>query len=124
MLDPKSRTAAWMMSLLIQIPWEKGMEHNVFDQPVWVFAGLNFPIALKSVSQAHSFLLDTPRHLRGTGYSGAVNACVAALRREVDAETARWALTAYADRNGILMPEADDLVASSAMSTRSSGAAA
>lgn len=96
------------------------MEHNVFDQPVWVFAGLNFPLAIKSVSQAHSFLLDTPRHLRGTGYSGAVNACLAALRKEVDAETARWALIAYADRNGILMPEADDLVASGAMSARSS----
>ena len=100
------------------------MEHNVFDQPIWVFAGLNFPLALKSVSQAHSFLLDTPRHLRGTGYSGAVNACVAAFRKEVDAETVRWALTAYANRIGILMPEADDLVAGGAMSARSNGASA
>jgi hypothetical protein len=99
------------------------MEHNVFNQPVWVFAGLNFPLVLKSVSQAHSFLLDTPRHLRGAGYSGAVNACLAALRKEVDAETARWALTAYADRSGILMPEADDLSAISVMSAMPNAAA-
>lgn len=100
------------------------MEHNVFDKPVWVFAGVNLPLALENVSQAHSFLLDTPRHLRSTGYSGAVNACIAALRKEIDAETARWALTAYAERNGILMPEADDLVAAAAMSARASGAPA
>lgn len=99
------------------------MEHNVFDQPVWVFAGLNFPLALKRVSQAHSFLLDTPQHLRGACYSSAVNACLAALRKDVDAATARWALTAYADRNGILIPEADDLVAISVMSAKSNAAA-
>lgn len=83
------------------------MEHNVFEQPVWVYSGLNIPVALQNVAQAHSFLLDRPGHLRGIGYSGAVNACLAALQSEVDAETARAAFAGYAKRSGILMPDAD-----------------
>jgi hypothetical protein len=100
------------------------MEHNVFEKPVWVFTGLNFPLAIKTASQAHSFLLDTPGHLRGTGYSGAVNACLAALRKKVDAETARAAFMAYADRNGVLMIEAEGLVAAGAVPASSRGAPA
>jgi hypothetical protein len=99
------------------------MENNVFEQPVWVYSGLNIPVALQSVARAHSFLLDTPGYLRSTGYSGAVNACIAALRGEVDAETARAAFVGYARRNGILMPEADDLVAAF-MTGRTTGASA
>jgi hypothetical protein len=104
--------------------WETVMNRSVFEQPVWVFAGLNFPLPLESASQAHSFLLNAPGHLRGPGYSGAANACLAAIRDEVDAETARAAFVAYADRNGILIPEADDLIAASAIGARSSGASA
>ncbi|GGD22402.1 DUF982 domain-containing protein [Aureimonas glaciei] len=100
------------------------MENNVFDQPVWVYSGLNIPFALQNAAQAHSFLLDSPGQLRGIGYSGAVNACLAALRGEVDAQTARAALVAYARRNGILMPDADDLVAAAAMARRTTGASA
>ena len=89
-----------------------------------MFAGLNFPLALKSVSQTHSFLLEAPGYLRGTGYSGSVNACTAALRKEVDAETARGAFVAYADRNGILLAETRDLVAANAAAVPSHGASA
>jgi hypothetical protein len=100
------------------------MKHDVFDKPVWVYAGINLPLALQGVSQTHAFLLDAPGRLRGIGYSGAVNACLAAMRRDVDVETARAAFAAYADRNGILMPDADDLIAAGISATRSSGAAA
>ncbi|MDH6298251.1 hypothetical protein M2315_004741 [Agrobacterium fabrum] len=51
--------------------------------------------------------------MRDTAYSVALKACGAALRGEIEAETARGLFAAFAEKHDLLAPETDIITASS-----------
>jgi hypothetical protein len=87
------------------------LEHDRFDEPVWIYVGLNVPRSLETVGQAYVFLDDCPSRLRGEGYAGTKELCRRAMQRRTSAEKARRALVGFAERRGILAPALDGLVA-------------
>ncbi|WP_185983035.1 DUF982 domain-containing protein [Aureimonas mangrovi] len=96
------------------------MEHNAFEEPVRVFAGLGIPREIKSVFQAYTFLSEMPGHRNDPAHSMARKACLAAMDHRVEAETVRSAFERFARRAGILAPDVGDVIAASALTgTRS-----
>ncbi len=83
------------------------MKTDCFEKPVRIFVGLGYPTEIGSVIDAYRYLLEWPAQSRDKGHSVALNACRAALRGEVDAETARGLFVAFARRNDLLAPDAD-----------------
>ncbi|KAB0679353.1 DUF982 domain-containing protein [Aureimonas leprariae] len=100
------------------------MEYDRFEEPVWVYVGLNVPRMLETVTQAYVFLDDCPSTLRGPGYVAAKELCRRAMHRRTGAEKARRALAIFADRRGILAPAIGDLVAAQSAGILASRAAA
>lgn len=89
-----------------------------FSKPVDVLIGLGFPGTIRSVARAHSVLIDWPPSQRGREHETALNACLAALRDEADAEAARSAFVEFARHVGILASDANPLVAAAALTKR------
>lgn len=87
------------------------MMHDVFEEPVRIYIGLNFRKEVRRVAEAYAFLNDWPPEQRSAAHATALKACRAALTGEIDAETARGTFSAFARRVGILAPELDDIVA-------------
>ncbi|MFD2236995.1 DUF982 domain-containing protein [Aureimonas populi] len=87
------------------------MEHNLFAEPVRVFAGLGVPREIKTVFQAYTFLMEMPGHRDRADHIVARKACLAAMNHRVEAQTARSAFAAFARRVGILVPEVDEAAA-------------
>ena len=98
------------------------MKHDLFEEPVRIYVGLNFRKEVESVAEAYAFLNDWPPDQRNSDHTTALRACRAALLGEIDPETARGTFRAFARRAGILAPEADDIVAAGVV--RRFGAAA
>jgi hypothetical protein len=76
-----------------------------FERPVTLFVGLGFPRQLASASEAFELLCEMPEHMRGASHAAALKACRAAIVGEIEAETARGILEAYALSRGILVEE-------------------
>ena len=57
-------------------------------------------------------LVEWPAALRDNAHSVALKACGAALRGEIEAETARGLFAAFAEKHDLLAPETNVLVAS------------
>lgn len=91
------------------------MEHNLFEKPVRIFVGLNFPGEIETVAQAFAFLNDWPTGRRGPAHTLALNTCRGAIERTVEAKTARKAFESFARVARILAPEVSDVVAAEAM---------
>ena len=83
------------------------MKTDCFKEPVPIFVGLGYPAEIGSVIDAYRYLLEWPTQSRDKGHSVALNACRAALRGEVDAETARGLFIAFARRHDLLAPDTD-----------------
>jgi len=81
------------------------MERTRFNKPVSILVGLGYPAKIHSARQAYEYLLERPTIEASKGQSVAIRVCKAALQGEVDAETARSAFVAFAERNAILVPE-------------------
>jgi len=81
------------------------MERTQFNKPVNILVGLGYPAKIHSAKQAYEFLSDRPAIAESKAQSVALQICKAALKGEVDAETARSALVAFAERKAILGPE-------------------
>lgn len=88
------------------------MECERFAEPVHVYVGLGFLVAIETVSRAHALLTDLPGGQHGKAREVAVNACKAALRGQVDAETVRATFRRFAEAAGILAADTDPLIAS------------
>jgi hypothetical protein len=86
---------------------------TAFERPVTLFVGLGFPRQLASASEAFELLCKMPDHIRGPSHSAALKACRAAMVGEIEAETARGIVEAYARGRGILVekPVADSAMA-------------
>jgi len=88
------------------------MKPDMFKQPVSILVGLGFPAKVRSVMDAYRHLSEWPASMRDTAHSVALNACGAALRGEIEAETARGLFAAFAEKHDLLAPESDAIAAS------------
>jgi len=88
------------------------MKPDMFREPVSILVGLGFPAEVRGVMDAYRHLCEWPAPLRDTAHSVALKACGAAMRGEIEAETARGLFAAFADKHDLLAPETDVIVAS------------
>lgn len=88
------------------------MKPDMFREPVTILVGLGFPAEVRTVMEAYRHLTDWPASNRDTAHSIALKTCSAALRGEIEAETARGLFAAFAEKHDLLAPEADVIVAS------------
>ncbi len=88
------------------------MKPDMFRQPVSILVGLGFPAEVRGLIDAYRHLVEWPQSLRDTSHSVALKACSAALRGEIEAETARGLFAAFAEKHDLLMPEANVIAAS------------
>lgn len=79
------------------------MDHGRFDEPVKILVGMGFPASIKNVMEAYALLQGWPAEQRSGAHAVAFNACKAGIVGEVDPETVRAALIAFARRNDILV---------------------
>ena len=88
------------------------MRPDMFRQPVTILVGVGFPAEVRSVMDAYRHLAEWPASLRDAAHSMALRACGAALRGEIEAETARGLFAAFAEKHDLLAPAADMIAAS------------
>jgi hypothetical protein len=82
---------------------EVAMLAQPFEKPVRVWVGLGFPRQLNTVVDAYQFVLDWCGN--SPEQKAAIRACKAALAGDVDAETARGVLVAFARKKDILVED-------------------
>jgi hypothetical protein len=80
------------------------MNHMRFEEPVTILVGMGFPVTIENVMEAYALLQDWPATSRNGAHAVALNACRAAIAGEVDPETVRATLVAFASRNDLLVP--------------------
>lgn len=83
------------------------MKSEMFKKPVTILVGLGFPAEVRTVMDAYHYLTEWPASMRDAPHSIALKACTAALRGEIEAETARGLFVAFADRHNLLAPNLD-----------------
>ncbi|KWV57719.1 hypothetical protein AS026_30940 [Rhizobium altiplani] len=88
------------------------MKPDMFKEPVSILVGLGFPAEVRSAMDAYRHLVEWPEAFRDNAHSVALKACGAALRGEIEAETARGLFAAFAEKHDLLAPETNVLVAS------------
>lgn len=88
------------------------MKPDMFAKPVTILVGLGFPAEVHSVMDAYRHLVEWPTSFRDPVHTIALKACEAALRGEIEAETARGLFAAFAGRREILAPETPAIAAS------------
>lgn len=89
------------------------MKPDMFREPVIILVGLGFPAKVRTVMDAYRHLVEWPASMRDAAHSVALKACGAALRGEIEAETARGLFAAFAEKHDLLAPETDIIAASS-----------
>ncbi|MDR7144940.1 DUF982 domain-containing protein [Rhizobium sp. BE258] len=94
------------------------MKPDMFRKPVTILVGLGFPAEVRTVMDAYRHLVEWPTSFRDTAHSVALKACQAALRGEIEAETARGLFVAFAQKHELLAPQTSAVVASRARSDR------
>ncbi|AAK90825.2 DUF982 domain-containing protein [Agrobacterium fabrum] len=90
------------------------MKPDMFKEPVSILVGLGFPAEMRSAMDAYRYLSEWPADLRDNAHSVALKACGAALRGEIEADTARGLFFAFAEKNDLLAPETNFIVSSRA----------
>jgi len=81
------------------------MKPDMFREPVTILVGLGFPAEVHTVMDAYRHLAEWPASLRDAAHSMALKACSAALRGEIEAETARGFFAAFAGKHDLLAPD-------------------
>jgi hypothetical protein len=76
-----------------------------FERPIVLFVGLGFPRQINSATDAYQALSDMPRRDKDHAHESALNACRAAVAGDVEPETARGIVEAYARSRGMLLDE-------------------
>jgi hypothetical protein len=83
----------------------QAMDRGRFEKPVTVLIGMGFPAKIERMTEAYALLQDWPAASRNHTHAVALNACKAGIAGEVDPETVRAALVAFARRNDILVSD-------------------
>ncbi len=81
------------------------MKLDEFMRPIIVLTAFGRPTVISSAMEACVFLADWPAGRRDPAHSFAMKACQAALRGDIDAETARGVFAAFAEKQDILAPD-------------------
>ena len=81
------------------------MDRARFEEPVTLLVGMGFPARIESTTEAYALLQDWPAASRNHTHAVALNACRTGIAGEVDPETVRAALVAFARRNDLLVPD-------------------
>ena len=82
------------------------MTCDLFNKHLSILVGLGFPIEINTVQHAYQYLLELPPSLRDSTHHITLQACVAALRGEIESETARSLFAAFSERHNLLVTEA------------------
>jgi hypothetical protein len=88
------------------------MKPDMFRQPVTILVGLGFPAEVRGVMDAYRHLVDWPVSMRDSAHRVALKACGAALRGDIEAETARGLFAAFAEKHDLLAQKTDVIAAS------------
>lgn len=88
------------------------MKPDMFRKPVTILVGLGFPAEVRTVMDAYRHLVEWPAANRDTAHSVALKASSAALRGDIEAETARGLFAAFAEKHDLLAPDIDVIAAS------------
>jgi hypothetical protein len=88
------------------------MKPDMFREPVNILVGLGFPAEVHTVMDAYRHLAEWPASLRDAAHSMALKACSAALRGEIEAETARGFFAAFAEKHDLLAPATEVIAVS------------
>lgn len=83
-----------------------------FERPVVILTQFGVPAAVSSAMEAYMFLTDWPPSQRDAAHSLALKGCLAAVRGEIEPETARGIFASWAERRSILAPDAAAFVSS------------
>ena len=94
------------------------MKPDMFRKPISILVGLGFPAEVRSAGDAYRHLCEWPMRLRDSAHAVALKACGAALRGEIEAETARGLFAAFAEKHDLLAPETSAIAASKLQSDR------
>jgi len=78
------------------------MKPDMFKEPVTILVGLGFPAQVRGVTDAYRNLVEWPSSLRDRAHAVALNACQAALRGEIEAETARGFFVGFAQKHDLV----------------------
>jgi hypothetical protein len=88
------------------------MRTDMFRNPVCILVGLGFPAEVRSAMDAYRHLAECPSSRRDAAHAVAFKACGAALRGEIEPETARGLFVAFAEKHDLLAPENNVIAAS------------
>lgn len=94
------------------------MKPDMFREPVTILVGLGFPAQVRNVMDAYRHLTEWPISFRDTAHCVALKACQAALRGDIEAETARGLFAGFAAKHDLLAPEIPAIAASRARVAR------
>ncbi|MDX3807927.1 DUF982 domain-containing protein [Bosea thiooxidans] len=81
------------------------MKFDEFKRPIIVLTAFGLPTVISSAMEAYVFLADWPTRQRDPAHSFAMKACHAAVRGDIEAETARGVFAAFAEKQDILAPD-------------------
>lgn len=81
------------------------MTSDDFERPVVILTGLGHPAAIASAMEAYMFLADWPAGRRDEVHGFALKACLAAIRGEIEPNTARGLLASWAEKHDLLAPD-------------------
>lgn len=91
------------------------MSGAAFECPIVLFVGLGFPRQLNNATDAYQALADMPRRDRDHAHETAMKACRAAIAGDIEPETARGVVEAFAKARGMLV---DEILAPHAIAAR------
>lgn len=81
------------------------MTSDDFERPVVILTGLGYPAAIASAMEAYMFLADLPISRRDAVHGFALKACLAAIRGEIEPDTARGLFASWAEKHELLAPD-------------------
>jgi hypothetical protein len=87
------------------------VKSDMFEQPDVVLVGLGFPAEVHTVMEAYRHLAEWPASLRDAAHAMALKACRAALRGDIEAETAHGLFAAFAEKHNLLAPQQTSVIA-------------
>ncbi|KAA0685330.1 DUF982 domain-containing protein [Neorhizobium sp. P12A] len=88
------------------------MKPDMFREPISILVGLGFPAEVRNATDAYRHLCEWPMRSRDHAHAVALRVCGAALRGEIEAETARGLFAAFAEKHDLLAPHAATIAAS------------
>lgn len=97
---------------------------RTFEKPIETIVGLGFVRPIRTIEEAYSFLMDWRGLPECDGaHAVALKTVRAAMAGEIETETARSFVEAFAKRAGILAPNMDDVIAGASLAAKAGQAA-